>query len=73
MDKEKAAKLEALNTLPAAGVDPKKGKKEVKEVKKEAPKKGKGGKGEPENQLKINQWSITPAQGSIAPDASITV
>lgn len=46
LEKEKAARLEALNTLPVAGTDPKKGKKETKEVKKDAPaKKGKGGKG----------------------------
>lgn len=47
LEKDKAAKLEALNTLPVVGaVDPKKGKKEAKEVKKEpAGKKGKGGKG----------------------------
>lgn len=74
LEKDKAARLEALNTLPVAGTDPKKGKKETKEVKKDAPaKKGKGGKGEPENQLKIGQWAISPFQGSVPPESSVTI
>jgi hydrocephalus-inducing protein len=66
--------------LPAAGGGPadKKGaKKETKEVKKEAKdvkKGGKGGKGgESENSLKIGQWTITPAIGSVAPDSTVAV
>jgi len=42
-------------------------------VKKDAKKGGKGGKGEPENSLKIGQWTITPASGTVAPDGSATV
>lgn len=42
-------------------------------MKKDAKKGGKGGKGEPENSLKIGQWTITPASGTVAPDGSSTV
>lgn len=54
-------------------VDPKKGagKKEVKDVKKDA-KKGKGGKVD-ESALKIDQWSISPNTGTVAPESSMTV
>jgi len=57
----------------SGSVDPKKGgaKKDAKDQKKDA-KKGKGGKGE-EGALKIDQWSINPSTGSVAPDSSMTV
>jgi hydrocephalus-inducing protein len=42
-------------------------------VKKEVKKAGKGGKGEPENSLKIGQWTITPSIGTIAPDSTVSV
>lgn len=63
-----------MNTMPSqmAPVDPKKGPK--KDDKKTADKKGKPGKNDPPpGQLKIGQWTITPAIGTIAPDSSCTI
>lgn len=59
-----------------APVDPKQkgGKKEAKDDKKAAAKPGKPGKNDPPpNQLKINQWTLMPCVGVIAPDSSATI
>lgn len=48
LEKDRQAKLEAANTLPAPGggaADKKGSKKETKDVKKDSKKAGKGGKG----------------------------
>ena len=70
----KAATEKYLEELRAAGEDKITGKGDKKNIKKEKPPPKKDlKKGVDPTQMKIGQWNISPYQGSIPPDQSITV